>query len=190
MLFCQHPLCLNAKSRKPPLERSNGQRLAARPCSPFSFVVRYGVESRLRLCLAGLGNQTVGKTGNHFRPRLWNMFAVAGSSAVRYRDRSNLGLWIFLLLVSVVRILIASSIASWCSASLSKWTIAGDIFSLANVRRQVSPLAFGADPASAGCVTKVPKAWGLTAPPCSHIFSLADLRGLTYPLPSNVEPSR
>ena len=41
---------------------------------------------------------------------------------------------------------------------------------LANVRGQVSPLAFGADPASAGCVTKVPKAWGLTAPPRSAYF--------------------
>ena len=37
MLFPQHPLCLNAKSRNPPLERPNGQRLAERPCSPFSF---------------------------------------------------------------------------------------------------------------------------------------------------------
>ncbi|MCK9590261.1 MAG: hypothetical protein M0Q93_12990 [Terrimicrobiaceae bacterium] len=33
MLCCQHPLCLNAKSRNPPLERPNGQRLAERPCS-------------------------------------------------------------------------------------------------------------------------------------------------------------
>ena len=38
------------------------------------------------------------------------------------------------------------------------------LISLPNVRGQVSPLAFGADPAAAGCVTKVPKAWGLTAP--------------------------
>jgi len=30
---------------------------------------------------------------------------------------------------------------------------------LANVRDDRSPLAFGADPAAAGCVTKVPKAW-------------------------------
>ena len=37
MLFCKHPLCLNAKSRNPPLESRNGQRLAERPCSPFSF---------------------------------------------------------------------------------------------------------------------------------------------------------
>ena len=35
---------------------------------------------------------------------------------------------------------------------------------LPNVPGQVSPLAFGADPAPAGSVTKVPKAWGLTAP--------------------------
>ena len=32
-------------------------------------------------------------------------------------------------------------------------------FSSANVRDDGSPLAFGADPAAAGCVTKVPKAW-------------------------------
>ena len=31
--------------------------------------------------------------------------------------------------------------------------------SSANVCDDRSPLAFGADPASAGCVTKVPKAW-------------------------------
>jgi len=31
--------------------------------------------------------------------------------------------------------------------------------SLPNVRDDGSPLAFGADPATAGCVTKVPKAW-------------------------------
>ena len=30
MLCCQHPLCLNAESRKPLLESWNGQRLAAR----------------------------------------------------------------------------------------------------------------------------------------------------------------
>ncbi|MFA7345988.1 MAG: hypothetical protein WC003_16950, partial [Terrimicrobiaceae bacterium] len=42
---------------------------------------------------------------------------------------------------------------------------------LANVSGQVSPLAFGADPASAGSVTKVPKAWGLTAPVCSHFIA-------------------
>ena len=35
----------------------------------------------------------------------------------------------------------------------------------------VSPLAFGADPASAGSVTKVPKAWGLGPSPCSHYFA-------------------
>jgi len=35
---------------------------------------------------------------------------------------------------------------------------------LPNVPGQVSPLAFGADPAPAGCVTKVPKAWGLAEP--------------------------
>jgi len=33
------------------------------------------------------------------------------------------------------------------------------IFVLPNVRDDGSPLAFGADPASAGSVTKVPKAW-------------------------------
>jgi hypothetical protein len=36
---------------------------------------------------------------------------------------------------------------------------AGFILSLPNVRDDVSPLAFGADPADAGSVTKVPKAW-------------------------------
>ena len=35
MLCCQHPLCLNAESRQPPLESGDGQRLAERPCSPY-----------------------------------------------------------------------------------------------------------------------------------------------------------
>jgi hypothetical protein len=37
MLCCQHPLCLNAEPRHPPLESWNGQRLTARPCSHISF---------------------------------------------------------------------------------------------------------------------------------------------------------
>jgi len=36
-------------------------------------------------------------------------------------------------------------------------------YSLANVPDHLLPLAFGADPASAGSVTKVPKAWKLGA---------------------------
>jgi hypothetical protein len=47
-------------------------------------------------------------------------------------------------------------------------------FSYANVPGQVSPLAFGMTPAreaeKAGGMTKVPQAWGLTAPARSHIF--------------------
>jgi len=42
------------------------------------------------------------------------------------------------------------------------WVIvneSGRILLLPNVRDDGSPLAFGADPASAGSVTKVPKAW-------------------------------
>jgi hypothetical protein len=47
---------------------------------------------------------------------------------------------------------------------------------LANVPGQVSPLAFGADPVSAGSVTKVPKAWGLTAPARSaYLFARSAL---------------
>ena len=42
--------------------------------------------------------------------------------------------------------------------------IQGRLIYSANVPGQVSPLAFGADPAPAGSVTKVPKAWGLAAP--------------------------
>ena len=37
--------------------------------------------------------------------------------------------------------------------------VVGVFIFFANVRDDGSPLAFGADPASAGCVTKVPKAW-------------------------------
>jgi len=45
-----------------------------------------------------------------------------------------------------------------------------------NVPGQVSPLAFGMTPAreaeKAGGMSKVPKAWGLTAPARSHFFVL------------------
>ena len=40
----------------------------------------------------------------------------------------------------------------------------------ANVPGQVSPLAFGIRGCSAAEMPKVPKAWGLTAPVCSHLF--------------------
>ena len=48
---------------------------------------------------------------------------------------------------------------------------------LANVGCHLLPLAFGADPASAGCVTKVPQAWELGAQLCSGYFSF--FRGST-----------
>ena len=41
------------------------------------------------------------------------------------------------------------------------------LYFLANVRDDRSPPAFGADPASAGSVTKVPKAWGFGRSLCS-----------------------
>ena len=50
-----------------------------------------------------------------------------------------------------------------------------DIFSVPNVGCHLLPLAFGADPASAGSVTKVPKAWELGGQLCSVYFVLFPL---------------
>ena len=40
-----------------------------------------------------------------------------------------------------------------------------------NVPDEVSPLASGAQPAQAGCVTKVPQAWGLAPSVCWAYFA-------------------
>jgi len=61
MLFCQHPLCLNAKSGTAPLESAYGQRLAGRACSAFCS---FGKSSfKVRWCLHRLRKHKDAKNG-------------------------------------------------------------------------------------------------------------------------------
>jgi len=99
------------------------------------------------------------------KARLWNIFAVARSSAVRRGGRSNLGLWIFLL--AGLRSPIQHRVTPYSLAWREAFTIGyrwSHIF-LANVPSDLSLLAFGIPPAreaeSAGGMPKVPKGQGL-----------------------------
>ena len=100
----------------------------------------------IEICLleAGGSKRGGGKTGNHFRPRLWHIFAVARISAVRLGGRSNLGLWIFLLpgLRGPDRHRVTPYSLAWCVAF--KMRCRRRHMFLANVPRQVS-LAGAAD---------------------------------------------
>jgi hypothetical protein len=125
------------------------------------------VDPRLRLVRIGRrrGTRGGGGAGNHIRPMLGILLLLwQVARRCRWIGRSNLVLWILLLLV-------------WLHGPDPPWHhddslggrrgfkmhLRGSHIVFANVRDDRSPLAFGVTPAreaeSAGGMTKVPKAW-------------------------------
>jgi len=72
MLFCQHPLCLNAKPRTASLERPHGQRLAGRACSHIFFRGPMGRGMSLALVLISARSIPASSFWNiHFSGGAW-----------------------------------------------------------------------------------------------------------------------